>query len=46
MNSVFLGAEYSIQIKGRGGSAKEEKQDVGDLFGGRVEITFEETDKN
>ena len=45
MNSVFLGAEYSIKIKGRGRSAKKEKQDVGDLFGGGVEITFEKTDK-
>jgi hypothetical protein len=44
VNTVFLRAESSIQIKG-GRSSKEEKQKRGDLFGGGVEITFEETDK-
>jgi hypothetical protein len=37
--------EYSIQIKRRRKSAKEEKQDRGDLLDGRVEITFEKTDQ-
>ncbi len=36
---------FAYLLKGRGRSAKEEKQDMGDLFGGRVEITFEKTDK-
>lgn len=43
MNTVFLAGESGIT--GPGGSSEEEKQDVGDLFGGRSEITLEETDK-
>jgi len=45
VNAVFLEAEYSIQIKGRGMSAKKEEQEVGDSLGGGVEIAIEKTDQ-